>query len=120
MGIALLALADLLSPLQSFANRWMTARAPSIDGPVGPCRAAVRPTRASRAGTMAESAPVMVPRAVVAPRPLRVVRTVDAQRRGGVTGRLVLSGRLADVCAELDRLAALEAVELSRIAGTLH
>jgi len=34
-------------------------------------------------------------------RPLRVVRAAP--------GRLVISGRMADVCAELDRLAALEA-----------
>jgi hypothetical protein len=34
------------------------------------------------------------------PRPLRVVRA---------SGRLVISGRMADVCAELDRLAAMEA-----------
>jgi hypothetical protein len=33
-------------------------------------------------------------------RPLRVVR--------GAPGRLVISGRMADVCAELERLAALE------------
>jgi hypothetical protein len=32
-------------------------------------------------------------------RPLRVVRA---------SGRLVISGRMADVCAELDRLAAME------------
>ena len=45
----------------------------------------------------------------VAPsRPLRVVRVADSGRfeRGG--GRIVISGRMADVCAELDRLAALE------------
>lgn len=34
-------------------------------------------------------------------RPLRVVRAAP--------GRLVISGRMADVCAELDRLVALEA-----------
>lgn len=34
--------------------------------------------------------------------PLRRVRVVQAR------GRLVISGRMADVCAELDRLAALE------------
>ena len=34
-------------------------------------------------------------------RPLRVVHSAQ--------GRMVISGRLADVCAELDRLAALEA-----------
>ena len=40
-------------------------------------------------------------------RPLRVLRVVDAQTSG--TGRMRISGRMADVCAELDRLAALEA-----------
>ena len=35
-------------------------------------------------------------------KPVRVVRT---------QGRMVISGRLADVCAELDRLAALEAAQ---------
>jgi len=45
-------------------------------------------------------------------RPLRVIRVVDGpqgERRN--TNRMVISGRMADVCAELDRLAALEAME---------
>ncbi|MGE0332498.1 MAG: hypothetical protein AB7P37_17610 [Ramlibacter sp.] len=43
-------------------------------------------------------------------RPLRVVRVMDRDSpRAPSGGRLVISGRLADVCAELDRLAALEA-----------
>jgi len=33
---------------------------------------------------------------------------VDSQGRAGV-GRMVISGRMADVCAELDRLAGKEA-----------
>ena len=44
-------------------------------------------------------------------RPLRVVRVLDASAgRAPVAGagRMVISGRMADVCAELDRLAALE------------
>jgi hypothetical protein len=36
-------------------------------------------------------------------RPLRVVRTAQHS-----AGRMVISGRMADVCAELDRLIALE------------
>lgn len=119
MGIALLALVDLLSPLQSLANRWMPTRPSSPDDTTPPRRVPARPLRGPRAGAVVE-ADRMPPHAVATPRPLRVVRTVDAQRCGGVTGRLVLSGRLVDVCAELDRLAALEAAELSRSAGTLH
>ena len=42
-------------------------------------------------------------------RPLRVVRVLDAGQPRSQAGRLVISGRMADVCAELDRLAALEA-----------
>ena len=40
-------------------------------------------------------------------RPLRVMREVEPRRRGAA-GRMVITGRMADVCAELDRLAALE------------
>jgi hypothetical protein len=36
--------------------------------------------------------------------PLRIVRVKDANPK--MAGRMVISGRMADVCAELDRLAA--------------
>jgi hypothetical protein len=42
------------------------------------------------------------------PRPLRVLRVVDGASRQ-CAGRMVISGRMADVCAELDRLVAREA-----------
>ena len=41
--------------------------------------------------------------------PLRVVRVVEPSAPRADAGRMVISGRLADVCAELERLAALEA-----------
>jgi hypothetical protein len=41
--------------------------------------------------------------------PLRVVRVLEPTAPRSTAGRMVISGRLADVCAELDRLAALEA-----------
>lgn len=40
--------------------------------------------------------------------PLRVMRLVEAGQMPGTAGRLRLSGRLADVCAELDRMVAAE------------
>jgi hypothetical protein len=58
------------------------------------------------------SPPVRAPAQVAQPRaaaPLRVVRVVEPSAPRTVAGRMVISGRLADVCAELDRLAALEA-----------
>jgi hypothetical protein len=40
---------------------------------------------------------------------LRVVRLVERGQTRSQVGRMVISGRMADVCAELDRLAACEA-----------
>ena len=40
--------------------------------------------------------------------PLRIARVMEAQQNRHHAGRMVISGRMADVCAELDRLAELE------------
>jgi hypothetical protein len=62
------------------------------------------------AGGRAEAAgPVQQPLAGCAPKPLRVVRVLEPSAPPSTVGRMVISGRLADVCAELDRLVALEA-----------
>ncbi|MEJ8822907.1 hypothetical protein WKW80_12840 [Variovorax humicola] len=103
MGIAFLTLAEIFTPLQSLANRWM------------PTRRAQR-TRALRyvairPGCMARTTAT---KGASAARPLRVIRVLDTQRTAGGTGRVVISGRMADVCAELDRLAALEAADDAR------
>jgi hypothetical protein len=44
------------------------------------------------------------------PLPLRVVRVLENGQHRSSVGRMVISGSMADVCAELDRLAACEAV----------
>lgn len=41
-------------------------------------------------------------------RPLRVIRVVEQRGPRTGAGRMVISGRMEDVCAELDRLAELE------------
>ena len=46
---------------------------------------------------------------VPANKPLRVVRVVESGQTRSSSGRMVISGRMADVCAELDRLVAREA-----------
>ncbi|MES2481849.1 MAG: hypothetical protein V4609_07620 [Pseudomonadota bacterium] len=48
-------------------------------------------------------------RATLGQRPLRVVRVVEPHVSQASAGRMVISGRMDDVCAELDRLTALEA-----------
>lgn len=42
-------------------------------------------------------------------KPLRVLRVMEPGQQRTCVGRMVISGRMADVCAELDRLAACEA-----------
>ncbi len=100
MGIALLTFADLFMPLQSLASRWLPARRAHHNG--GLRYVAVRPACTSRpvASTVAPAV-----------RPLRVVRVIDGQRAGRASGRVLISGRMSDVCDELDRLAALEAAD---------
>lgn len=43
-------------------------------------------------------------------KPLRVLRVMEAGQPSALVGRMVISGCMADVCAELDRLAACEAL----------
>ena len=97
MGIALLSIADFLTPLQSLADRWMPRRRSSRSMSSGLRYVGIRPSC-----------------------PLRVVRMVDAQQPGRAAGRMVISGRMADVCAELDRLVALEAAQALPQAAHLH
>jgi hypothetical protein len=42
-------------------------------------------------------------------KPVRVLRVIETGQNRNSVGRMVISGRMADVCAELDRMAALEA-----------
>lgn len=113
MGIALLAIADIWMPLQSLANRLMPARRAhrrnhldATESAAGLRYVAVRPACTARSGGVSS------PETTASPaRPLRVVRVVDGKGQQRSANRVVISGRMADVCAELDRLAALEAAE---------
>lgn len=93
MGMPLFAADALFTPLQHFvravARRFAAAPAPQIARHAAP--SAVTSVRARAAS-----------------RPLRVVRVVEGAASPSA-GRMVISGRMADVCAELERLAALEA-----------
>jgi hypothetical protein len=101
MGIALLSIVDLFTPLQSLASRWMPRNSRRVSAS-GLRYVGVRPSCAARQVATAQAS---TPTA----RPLRVVRMIDAQQPGCHQSRVVISGRMADVCAELDRLVALEA-----------
>lgn len=110
MGIALLTLSGLF---QGFSALQRKAATLSLTG-TAPAR--THPARAQRMVRPSGSRPAILPRPVspvCTPRPaaLRVVRVCDTHSPSGEMGRLVISGRMADVCAELDRLVAREAAQ---------
>lgn len=96
MGTLLSSAHPLLAPLQQFA-RWLVR--PAVQAPV-------------RRHAMAPASHVVRPRPAPAPAArtarLRVVRVFEGPQPAAAAGRMVISGRMADVCAELERLAALE------------
>ena len=94
-----LPLANLFASLQALVDWFAHTPTPA---PAQPAREPVRPQRPARVTRR----PLAVPQA---PKPLRVVRLVEPMAPRSTAGRMVISGRLADVCAELDRLAAQEA-----------
>ena len=98
MGIALFTTAKLLAPLQTFLSGCVTSASRRWH------RAA--PTNSSCARPIPSSA--ICGTRTATQRPLRVVRVLDGVQGNRAFGRIVISGRMADVCAELDRLAALE------------
>ncbi|MGR4870074.1 hypothetical protein ACIPRI_14570 [Variovorax sp. LARHSF232] len=113
MGIAVLSLADLISPLQALASRWIAPRRRRAGVSSDLRYVAIRPACAARGSAeKAESAGHTA-------RPLRVIRVVDP-RAAHNASRMVISGRMADVCAELDRLVALEAHGLRPAVGGIH
>ena len=96
MGITLFSFGGLLAPLQSLIG-WFAGGLRSAQG-----------SAQGGAHTRAATAHATAPRSCVR-RPLRVVRVLEACPAHSGAGRMVISGRMADVCAELDRLAELEA-----------
>lgn len=114
MGITLLALHGLFAPLQHWVG-WLTS-APSPQRPRLRSNAVRAPQPAAlrrAAGRTHPSWPPAMRAATTAScRPsgrVRVVRVVDALQAPASAGRMVISGRMADVCAELDRMVAIEA-----------
>jgi hypothetical protein len=96
MAIALFPFGGLFAPLHALMN--------------GFPRRAPRTRKAVPAAALQQSTGTAVSAASVRPaRPLRVVRVFEGAQPRAAAGRMVISGRLADVCAELDRLAAAEA-----------
>jgi hypothetical protein len=105
MGITLFTLRELIASLRSLMNWLLHAATHASSTP--------EPRQPSARSASSRQCPSWPARAAVASetprRPLRVVRVVDGSCAPTRAGRMFMSGRMADVCAELDRLAALEA-----------
>lgn len=99
----------LVTPLKSLWHWLLTT--PESSKPLYGCNPAPLPLVVRRANAPRKHAPRNQPPMSVAPlvgRPLRMVRVIEAGQTSAQVGRMVISGRMADVCAELDRLAAAE------------
>jgi len=92
---------SLAMQLQSFW-RWLTAT------PQAGKTVSATPATTLRSQLMQSSAN---DRHLARTRPLRVLQVVESGPGSAQSGRLRISGRMADVCAELDRLAAREALQ---------
>jgi hypothetical protein len=113
-------LSVLLAPLQALAALWVPAPPPASAASSSPVPAFRRLAANDASATKfiaAQAQPAWatgpkhcqnVARSA-APRRLKVVREFEAGISPSCAGRMVISGRMADVCAELERMAQREA-----------
>lgn len=124
MGIASFSrsplLSVLLAPLQALAALWVPAQPPVSAAASSPVPAFRRFAANDSSATKTIAGCAYPARAAgpkhyqnvarsTAPRRLKVVREFEAGISPSCAGRMVISGRMADVCAELDRMAQREA-----------
>jgi len=95
----------ILTPLRALW-RWLMARPQSVAQ--AQSASPVPADRSCTLRTQVLNSPSCGSNRSATRQPLRVLRVVDSGLSPAQSGRLRISGRMADVCAELDRLAALE------------
>jgi hypothetical protein len=100
------------TPLKAFWN-WLTEAPPVHNSRIGhhivPIKVASQMPRAITLRSQVMANQPNVPARRNAHRPLRTLRVMEVGQAPEQVGRMVISGRMADVCAELDRLVACEA-----------
>ena len=99
MGIALFATTRLFSPLSAVMERLLPLAEPMSARRFTP----PAPSYCGKSGNTSTR-----PHRPTTRLPLRVVRVVESGHTAACAGRMTISGSMADVCAELDRLAAAE------------
>ncbi len=107
MNIALFIQSTVFGSLQQIKRKWADNRLSTPRSTtLSRCDKALLPAKSIAACSLQPGAPLQ---ALGRGMPLRVVRVVEAGQTRASVGRMVISGRMADVCAELDRLADREA-----------
>ncbi|MFI5445717.1 hypothetical protein [Polaromonas sp. UC242_47] len=126
MGIASFSrssrLSALFAPLQALAAFWVptppAAASSPVFAPVPTLRRCASGHTPSAIKNIANGAhpssatgqkPCQTVAKTTSPRRLKIVRALEAGIHPACAGRMVISGRMADVCAELDRMAQREA-----------
>lgn len=91
------------------------AMARSVADPASCARQTASPVRTSRLDSMRHATLSVLPSPARPARAmLRVVRIVETDQAPASSGRILMCGRMADVCAELDRMVEREAAQLAR------
>ena len=110
MNTAPFATPGILAPLQGLLRWLLPASLPSRSAPVSAAQYAHEFAITTVATPPYGAGPIPGKQSPLSVnRPLRVVRILEADHVHSNVGRMMISGRMADVCAELDRLAAHEA-----------
>ena len=103
-------LSMLLAPVQALAALFVPAQAASVHtrptaGSVMAQRASAQPHTALKARKLAVRQPSRKSLPAAPVQRLKIVRHFELGASRSCAGRLVISGRMSDVCAELDRMA---------------
>ena len=106
MNTALFAHTDFFGPIQGLMRWWSASRFSAVGMPLPKREVQSFAPKSTAANDPLAGATVQK---LIVPKPLRVLRVVETGQARTSVGRMVISGRMADVCAELDRLAAREA-----------
>jgi hypothetical protein len=103
MTIALFGISNLYNSIQNFMNASALLQSPRADAVSQTSSTSHLANRQRLPGSFAVHPTNPRQKA------LRVLRIAEQGDTSACAGRMVISGRMADVCAELDRLVALEA-----------
>ncbi len=115
MGIASFSATALLGSFQGSFLGWMGRLTASTSDPHAPRTPQAPRPIAAWSPSCASRPNYNAPPPATARHPVRVVRVIETSPSAASAGRMRISGRMADVCAELERLAALESTPRSGV-----